>query len=161
MSGAGGGKRPSGGDSPPGPPEKKSKKEEKTTTTLIEPIRIAGVSSTVSVNAHQITLMTNSRDCNSFQVFILSKTTCRTSDVHLLCVCVLVLCRRRWTWRSSSSRIRSCASAWSRGRRWRMSYERKSRSLRRDKPLMTPRCWLSTVTGPRYIYTCGVSVICY
>lgn len=48
MSGAGGGKRPSGGDSPPGPPEKKSKKEEKTTTTLIEPIRIAGVSSTVS-----------------------------------------------------------------------------------------------------------------
>uniref|UniRef100_A0A8C9ZB04 E3 ubiquitin protein ligase n=1 Tax=Sander lucioperca TaxID=283035 RepID=A0A8C9ZB04_SANLU len=46
MSGAGGGKRPSGGDSPPGPPEKKSKKEEKTTTTLIEPIRIAGVSST-------------------------------------------------------------------------------------------------------------------
>uniref|UniRef100_H3D5M1 E3 ubiquitin protein ligase n=1 Tax=Tetraodon nigroviridis TaxID=99883 RepID=H3D5M1_TETNG len=43
---AGGGKRPSGGDSPPGPPEKKSKKEEKTTTTLIEPIRIAGVSST-------------------------------------------------------------------------------------------------------------------
>lgn len=48
MSGAGGGKRPPGGDSPPGPPEKKSKKEEKTTTTLIEPIRIAGVSSTVS-----------------------------------------------------------------------------------------------------------------
>lgn len=48
MSGAGGGKRPMGGDSPPGPPEKKSKKEEKTTTTLIEPIRIAGVSSTVS-----------------------------------------------------------------------------------------------------------------
>lgn len=48
MSGACGGKRPSGGDSPPGPPEKKSKKEEKTTTTLIEPIRIAGVSSTVS-----------------------------------------------------------------------------------------------------------------
>lgn len=48
MSGAGGAKRPSGGDSPPGPPEKKSKKEEKTTTTLIEPIRIAGVSSTVS-----------------------------------------------------------------------------------------------------------------
>lgn len=48
MSGAVGGKRPSGGDSPPGPPEKKSKKEEKTTTTLIEPIRIAGVSSTVS-----------------------------------------------------------------------------------------------------------------
>lgn len=47
MSGAGGGKRPPGGDSPPGPPEKKSKKEEKTTTTLIEPIRIAGVSSTV------------------------------------------------------------------------------------------------------------------
>lgn len=47
MSGAGGGKRPSGGDSPPGPPEKKSKKEEKTTTTLIEPIRIAGISSTV------------------------------------------------------------------------------------------------------------------
>uniref|UniRef100_H2LUU0 E3 ubiquitin protein ligase n=1 Tax=Oryzias latipes TaxID=8090 RepID=H2LUU0_ORYLA len=46
MSGSGGGKRPSGGDSPPGPPEKKSKKEEKTTTTLIEPIRIAGVSST-------------------------------------------------------------------------------------------------------------------
>uniref|UniRef100_A0A672H6A3 E3 ubiquitin protein ligase n=1 Tax=Salarias fasciatus TaxID=181472 RepID=A0A672H6A3_SALFA len=46
MSGAGGGKRPQGGDSPPGPPEKKSKKEEKTTTTLIEPIRIAGVSST-------------------------------------------------------------------------------------------------------------------
>ncbi|KAK1881620.1 E3 ubiquitin-protein ligase BRE1B [Dissostichus eleginoides] len=46
MSGAGGGKRPSGGDSPPVPPEKKSKKEEKTTTTLIEPIRIAGVSST-------------------------------------------------------------------------------------------------------------------
>ncbi|XP_061823559.1 E3 ubiquitin-protein ligase BRE1B isoform X1 [Nerophis lumbriciformis] len=46
MSGAGGGKRPSGGDSPPGPPEKKSKKEEKTTTTLIEPIRIAGISST-------------------------------------------------------------------------------------------------------------------
>ncbi|XP_037320557.2 E3 ubiquitin-protein ligase BRE1B isoform X2 [Pungitius pungitius] len=46
MSGAGGGKRPSGGDSPPGPPEKKSKKEEITTTTLIEPIRIAGVSST-------------------------------------------------------------------------------------------------------------------
>uniref|UniRef100_A0A8C6L530 E3 ubiquitin protein ligase n=1 Tax=Nothobranchius furzeri TaxID=105023 RepID=A0A8C6L530_NOTFU len=46
MSGAGGGKRPSGGDSPPGPPEKKTKKEEKTTTTLIEPIRIAGVSST-------------------------------------------------------------------------------------------------------------------
>nr|XP_061807416.1 E3 ubiquitin-protein ligase BRE1B-like [Nerophis lumbriciformis] len=46
MSGVGGGKRPSGGDSPPGPPEKKSKKEEKTTTTLIEPIRIAGVSST-------------------------------------------------------------------------------------------------------------------
>ncbi|XP_061665594.1 E3 ubiquitin-protein ligase BRE1B-like isoform X2 [Syngnathoides biaculeatus] len=46
MSGAGGGKRPPGGDSPPGPPEKKSKKEEKTTTTLIEPIRIAGVSST-------------------------------------------------------------------------------------------------------------------
>lgn len=49
MSGSGGGKRPSGGDSPPGPPEKKSKKEEKTTTTLIEPIRIAGVSSTVSL----------------------------------------------------------------------------------------------------------------
>lgn len=49
MSGAGGGKRPSGGDSPPGPPEKKNKKEEKTTTTLIEPIRIAGVSSTVSL----------------------------------------------------------------------------------------------------------------
>lgn len=49
MSGAGGGKRPSGGDSPPVPPEKKTKKEEKTTTTLIEPIRIAGVSSTVSV----------------------------------------------------------------------------------------------------------------
>ena len=48
MSGTGGGKRPSGGDSPPGPPEKKSKKEEKTTTTLIEPIRIGGVSSTVS-----------------------------------------------------------------------------------------------------------------
>lgn len=48
MSGAGGAKRPSGGDSPPGPPEKKSKKEEKTTTTLIEPIRIGGVSSTVS-----------------------------------------------------------------------------------------------------------------
>lgn len=48
MSGAGGGKRPSGGDSPPGPPEKKNKKE-KTTTTLIEPIRIAGVSSTVSL----------------------------------------------------------------------------------------------------------------
>ncbi|XP_056285330.1 E3 ubiquitin-protein ligase BRE1B [Pseudoliparis swirei] len=46
MSGAGGGKRPPGGDSPPGPPEKKSKKEEKTTTTLMEPIRIAGVSST-------------------------------------------------------------------------------------------------------------------
>ncbi|XP_033963580.1 E3 ubiquitin-protein ligase BRE1B isoform X2 [Pseudochaenichthys georgianus] len=46
MSGAGGGKRPSGGDSPPVPPEKKTKKEEKTTTTLIEPIRIAGVSST-------------------------------------------------------------------------------------------------------------------
>lgn len=49
MSGAGGGKRPPGGDSPPGPPEKKSKKEEKTTTTLIEPIRIAGVSSTVGL----------------------------------------------------------------------------------------------------------------
>lgn len=48
MSGTGGGKRASGGDSPPGPPEKKSKKEEKTTTTLIEPIRIGGVSSTVS-----------------------------------------------------------------------------------------------------------------
>lgn len=47
MSGAGG-KRSSGGDSPPGPPEKKMKKEEKTTTTLIEPIRIGGVSSTVS-----------------------------------------------------------------------------------------------------------------
>lgn len=47
MSGAGG-KRASGGDSPPGPPEKKLKKEEKTTTTLIEPIRIGGVSSTVS-----------------------------------------------------------------------------------------------------------------
>lgn len=48
MSGTGAGKRPSGGDSPPGPPEKKTKKEEKTTTTLIEPIRIGGVSSTVS-----------------------------------------------------------------------------------------------------------------
>lgn len=47
MSGTGG-KRASGGDSPPGPPEKKMKKEEKTTTTLIEPIRIGGVSSTVS-----------------------------------------------------------------------------------------------------------------
>lgn len=47
MSGTGG-KRVSGGDSPPGPPEKKMKKEEKTTTTLIEPIRIGGVSSTVS-----------------------------------------------------------------------------------------------------------------
>lgn len=47
MSGTGG-KRASGGDSPPGPPEKKTKKEEKTTTTLIEPIRIGGVSSTVS-----------------------------------------------------------------------------------------------------------------
>ena len=49
MSGTGGGKRASGGDSPPGPPEKKSKKEEKTTTTLIEPIRIGGVASTVSL----------------------------------------------------------------------------------------------------------------
>lgn len=48
MSGTGG-KRASGGDSPPGPPEKKMKKEEKTTTTLIEPIRIGGVSSTVSI----------------------------------------------------------------------------------------------------------------
>lgn len=47
MSGTGG-KRASGGDSPPGPPEKKMKKEEKTTTTLMEPIRIGGVSSTVS-----------------------------------------------------------------------------------------------------------------
>lgn len=50
MSGMGGGKRTAGlgGDSPPGPVEKKGKKEEKTTTTLIEPIRIGGVSSTVS-----------------------------------------------------------------------------------------------------------------
>lgn len=55
MSGTGS-KRASGGDSPPGPPEKKMKKEEKTTTTLIEPIRIGGVSSTVSTHMHSVTV---------------------------------------------------------------------------------------------------------
>lgn len=62
MSGAGGGKRPPGGDSPPGPPEKKSKKEEKTTTTLIEPIRIAGVSSTVVFSIYSLSHKSQSVD---------------------------------------------------------------------------------------------------
>lgn len=66
MSGAGGGKRPSGGDSPPGPPEKKSKKEEKTTTTLIEPIRIAGVSSTVSHWLSPVAVIV----CNGFDLLL-------------------------------------------------------------------------------------------
>lgn len=61
MSGTGGGKRASGGDSPPGPPEKKSKKEEKTTTTLIEPIRIGGVSSTVSRRDNMSNMVVNQR----------------------------------------------------------------------------------------------------
>lgn len=113
MSGAGGGKRPSGGDSPPGPPEKKSKKEEKTTTTLIEPIRIAGVSSTVS---HWFAC-----------VCIIICDGCFVTKQHSLFVTVMVqkLCRRKWTWRSSSSKIRSCVSAWNRDRQWRMNCVRK------------------------------------
>lgn len=143
MSGAGGGKRPSGGDSPPGPPEKKSKKEEKTTTTLIEPIRIAGVSSTVS---YLVPLPSQVILCSPLT------TTLHSNNLQKLFLIPLIffLCRRKWTWRCSSSRIRSCVSAWSRDRRWRMSYERKLKSWKRGKPLTTPPCWLSTATGRRY-----------
>lgn len=80
MSGTGGGKRPSGGDSPPGPPEKKSKKEEKTTTTLIEPIRIAGVSSTVSKFQRSFLFRPN--------IFI---------HLHQNVPLIFHLCRRKWT----------------------------------------------------------------
>lgn len=85
MSGAGGGKRPSGGDSPPGPPEKKSKKEEKTTTTLIEPIRIAGVSSTV---CHLVFRLSN-----MIELIIFTFSTFKRCK-H---TCLVMICRRKWT----------------------------------------------------------------
>lgn len=86
MSGAGGGKRPSGGDSPPGPPEKKSKKEEKTTTTLIEPIRIAGVSSTVSNRLLPVGVII----CDGFYLSL-------NCTPYFLTVMEQNLCRRKWT----------------------------------------------------------------
>lgn len=80
MSGTGG-KRASGGDSPPGPPEKKMKKEEKTTTTLIEPIRIGGVSSTVSE-------ITCSRSCLSNTLIVSASAQLMQTEMF---------CRRKWT----------------------------------------------------------------
>jgi len=95
MSSTGGGKRPLGGDSPPCPPEKKSKKEEKTTTTtLIEPIRIGGVSSTVSWT--RLLLLPASHPPHRIEHRLKLSLCCPLGSHCSTCTCVLCR-RRRWT----------------------------------------------------------------
>lgn len=60
------------------------------------------------------------------------------------------LCRRKWTWRSFNLRTRSSANGLNRGRLWRMSWERRLRSWRRGRQLMTPPCLSSTAAGLRF-----------